>query len=79
MAKKNNPNTQSKVRSTKESQAVSHTSINENHAPWWPALIALLITAICFSTSLDNQFVNWDDDRNFYENNLYFLKCEGFP
>ena len=51
MAKKNNPNTQSKVRSTKESQAVSHTSINENHAPWWPALIALLITAICFSTS----------------------------
>ncbi len=70
MAKKNNPNTQSKVRSTKESQAVSHTSINENHAPWWPALIALLITAICFSTSLDNQFVNWDDDRNFYENKL---------
>jgi protein O-mannosyl-transferase len=28
----------------------------------------LLITALSFTTSLNNQFVNWDDDRNIYEN-----------
>jgi len=35
--------------------------------PWWVPLIALMITIIAFSTSLNNEFVNWDDDRNFYE------------
>jgi len=39
-------------------------------SPWWPALVALSITFICFSTAINNDFVNWDDDRNFYENPL---------
>ena len=30
----------------------------------------LLLTFISFSPSLNNQYVNWDDDRNFYENEL---------
>ncbi len=29
---------------------------------------ALLITVICFYNTIGNEFVNWDDDRNFYEN-----------
>lgn len=33
-----------------------------------PALLILLITAIAFSPSLNNQFVNWDDDVNVLEN-----------
>lgn len=34
-------------------------------------LVAILITTfIAFSPSLDNGYVNWDDDRNFYSNEL---------
>lgn len=32
------------------------------------AFSALLITFACFYNTTDNEFVNWDDDRNFYEN-----------
>lgn len=35
-----------------------------------PIVAIILITFICFYPSLDNAFVNWDDDRNFYENDL---------
>ncbi len=28
----------------------------------------LLLTCIVFSSSIKNQYVNWDDDKNFYEN-----------
>ncbi|MBL0027118.1 MAG: tetratricopeptide repeat protein [Saprospiraceae bacterium] len=41
-----------------------------NTQPWWPVLISVLVTFICFTTAINNQFVNWDDDRNFYENPL---------
>lgn len=34
------------------------------------ALFAVLITFLCFTSALNNEFVNWDDDRNFYENQL---------
>ena len=33
-------------------------------------LVALIVTYICFTTAIKNDFVNWDDDRNFYENPL---------
>ena len=36
----------------------------------YPALAVLLITFICFIPALPNDFVNWDDDRNFFENRL---------
>ncbi|MEM9544511.1 MAG: tetratricopeptide repeat protein [Bacteroidota bacterium] len=29
---------------------------------------ALIITFACFYNTTNNEFVNWDDDRNFYEN-----------
>ncbi len=35
----------------------------------WIALFGILaITLLCFTTAIPNDFVNWDDDRNFYEN-----------
>lgn len=30
-------------------------------------LILAVVTFLCFSNTLKNEFVNWDDDRNFYE------------
>ncbi|MFT4535975.1 MAG: Tfp pilus assembly protein PilF [Saprospiraceae bacterium] len=33
-----------------------------------PAIAAILITLACFFNTTNNKFVNWDDDRNFYEN-----------
>ncbi len=38
--------------------------------PWWPVVAAVMITFLCFTSALNNKFVNWDDDRNFYENPL---------
>ncbi len=34
----------------------------------FPAIAAMLITLACFYNTTNNKFVNWDDDRNFYEN-----------
>jgi tetratricopeptide (TPR) repeat protein len=42
--------------------------LNGNH--WLPAFCVLAITFLCFTSTLNNEFVNWDDDRNFYENPL---------
>ncbi|MEZ4909554.1 MAG: tetratricopeptide repeat protein [Saprospiraceae bacterium] len=36
----------------------------------WPILAAVVITFLCFLPSLKCEFVNWDDDKNFYENNV---------
>lgn len=33
-------------------------------------LVILLITGLCFLPSLNNYYVNWDDDRNFYDHKL---------
>lgn len=47
--------------------------------PWIPILAILAITLIVFYPSLQNDFVNWDDDRNFYENDLITsLNAENF-
>ena len=37
---------------------------------WITVLSILLITFLCFSNVKKYEFVNWDDDRNFYENEL---------
>lgn len=34
----------------------------------WPIIAAVVITFICFLPTLKCDFVNWDDDKNFYEN-----------
>lgn len=44
-----------------------------------PILAVLIITAIVFANTLQNKFVNWDDDKNFYENsNITSLNDENF-
>lgn len=70
MAKKYNVNNPSKGKeSLKQSRVVSEVKKSTiNH--WWPGLFAVFITFICFTSALNNEFVNWDDDRNFYENPL---------
>ncbi len=35
---------------------------------WWPIIMVLITTFIVFTPTLKNGFVNWDDDRNVYEN-----------
>lgn len=42
-------------------------------------VIILAITFGCFTTAIDNGFVNWDDDKNFYENEMITnLNSENF-
>jgi tetratricopeptide (TPR) repeat protein len=53
-------------------------SVRKTKIPaWWkdtkllyPVLIVLVISFAVLYPSLQNEFVNWDDDRNFYENEL---------
>ncbi len=46
----------------------------------WPSILAILaLTITVFLPSLQNEFVNWDDDRNFYENdNITTLNNDNF-
>lgn len=44
--------------------------VSKKATPWWPVVAAVMITFLCFTSALNNKFVNWDDDRNFYENPL---------
>lgn len=46
------------------------TTSKNTYSKWLPGLIAVLVTFIVFTTAIKNDFVNWDDDRNFYENPL---------
>lgn len=61
-----------KIKSAQIPKKVTKTSLLP---PFWKnsthliaAFSALLITFACFYNTTDNEFVNWDDDRNFYEN-----------
>lgn len=63
-----------KIRRARKPEAVSKKSFLP---PFWKstpvlvsALCALIITFACFFNTTKNDFVNWDDDRNFYENEL---------
>lgn len=42
----------------------------KNHTSMIGVLAVLAITFACFYNTLDHKFVNWDDDKNFYENEL---------
>ena len=67
MSKRKNPsgnNTLEKKVNLREVKASNKAT------PWWPVVAAVLITFLCFTSALNNKFVNWDDDRNFYENPL---------
>ncbi len=64
-SKKSYPSTEA----PRQSKAAASTAESET-IRLLPALVALLVTFLCFSSSLNNEFVNWDDDKNFYENPL---------
>ncbi len=43
------------------------------------ALGLVVFTFLCFTTAINNEFVNWDDDKNFYENdNITSLNDQNF-
>ncbi len=57
----------SKKQSTnKSTSSKSKKGLKSTH--WIAAIASIIITSLVFSNSLKNQFVNWDDDKNFYEN-----------
>lgn len=60
MSKNKNKNIKEVVKAEQVSSSSFITSV-------W---IALLITFACFYNTLQNKFVNWDDDQNFVENPL---------
>jgi len=51
-------------------QAQTNVSKQVIARPWYILWLVIIITIVSFSSSIDNEFVNWDDDRNFYENPL---------
>lgn len=70
MAKKKRPKTDKR-----QKKSVPKKRVAPKPRSFWrqsnllvPGLLILLVTAIVLSPSLDNQFVNWDDDVNIMEN-----------
>ncbi len=71
MAKNKNQEITNRSQIKKSDQKSTILSTNKQvNQPWWPVFIVLGITFICFFTAIHHKFVNWDDDRNFYENPL---------
>lgn len=65
--------TKKQLKALKKEQkaAVAHKKASKFTTPkntWFGLAIVLLITTIAFSSSINNDFVNWDDDRNFFDN-----------
>jgi protein O-mannosyl-transferase len=50
------------------SPRTNETKPSNGASPWLVIILVLVATAITFSTSLGNKFVNWDDDVNIVEN-----------
>jgi tetratricopeptide (TPR) repeat protein len=70
MAKKNIVNNPSRAKATVHQSSFDATLPTNNKHAWWPGILAAFITFLCFTSAINNEFVNWDDDRNFYENPL---------
>ena len=70
------PQRQTVVKKTQADKTIIDTSVSTASKPsiWLPLLATLAITFLAFTSSLNNQFVNWDDDVNIVENeNTYRL------
>jgi len=59
---------QSKKKSKKKLTALPKTGFWQDSNALMAIGIILLVTIIAFSTSINNEFVNWDDDVNLLEN-----------
>ncbi len=57
-----------KVESVAQTSAEKSQNKTTSTSKWYLGLIAIVITFICFSNVGGLEFVNWDDDKNFYEN-----------
>ena len=57
-------------KSDSNATAITSKQTTSNHIPssWKYGIIAIIITFICVSNVGGLEFVNWDDDKNFYEN-----------
>ena len=64
--KKISPQKQLKIEKAKKASR----QVYFNRAHWLLLAGILILTFIFFFPSLNNDFVNWDDDRNIYENEL---------
>lgn len=53
-----------------ENSAKKSGSLKKDPKKYYSIAIILFITFLAFYPSLNNEFVNWDDDKNFYENEL---------
>ncbi len=53
---------------SKITNTIEPGQVQISRPPWIPILIVLAITFLVMSPCLKNGFVNWDDDRNVYEN-----------
>ena len=58
------------ARKTQKNKKKVKKKISSRPIQKWIWLGILVVTFITFSPSLHNEFVNWDDDRNLYENDL---------
>ncbi|MBK7427134.1 MAG: tetratricopeptide repeat protein [Saprospiraceae bacterium] len=67
MAKKQKEKPKARVLKHQQKQAIS-TSFWKQPSIWVPGLVVMVLSFIFFSPSLNNQFVNWDDDVNILEN-----------
>ncbi|MFK7807128.1 MAG: tetratricopeptide repeat protein [Saprospiraceae bacterium] len=78
MSKKNLPKKGKKQKTSKRKNLTpTNKSFWQQPSLYIPALLILLVTAIAFSPSLSNDFVNWDDDVNVLENeNLQSFSAE---
>ncbi len=74
MAKQNRPSPQPKRPQPQAARSSVVTPKDTDSHRWEPAgwlryaLIVLAVTAVCYIPSLNNDFVNWDDDPNITEN-----------
>ena len=64
--KQKNSRKKAEIRSKRPGKTI-HQKLNFS---WLHIAFLVLVTSIVFAPSLQNEFVNWDDDRNFYENEL---------
>lgn len=78
LAAKTNQSSKKKVKKQKTSKQKA-TKVKTSKKYLLIALAVVAFTALCFYTAIPNGFVNWDDDKNFYENeNITSLNDENF-